>query len=194
VSDEETEILSEEDVEPHKERKFIVFVSSLLTLLSWCCCPECGAHELTVPAIGNGVGTLLRLTLVCRACDRQTVWNSQPFLGRFAAGNVLLSAAILFAGSSITKVTRVPSHMGVSSISPRTFFRHQSALLQPVIRKVWADHQRAIVATIKADETPMVCGGDGRADSPGHSAKYGTYTLIELQKKVVVDLQLVQVK
>ena len=34
--------------------------------------------------------------------------------------------------------------------------------------------------------------GDGRADSPGHSAKYGSYTLIELSNKVV-DFQLVQV-
>ena len=36
-------------------------------------------------------------------------------------------------------------------------------------------------------------GGDGRADSPGHSAKFGSYTTMELQKKVVIDIQLVQV-
>ena len=36
-------------------------------------------------------------------------------------------------------------------------------------------------------------GGDGRADSPGHSAKFGSYTTMELQKKAVIDIQLVQV-
>ena len=35
--------------------------------------------------------------------------------------------------------------------------------------------------------------GDGREDSPGHSAKYGNYSLIELTCNKVVDFQLVQV-
>ena len=32
-------------------------------------------------------------------------------------------------------------------------------------------------------------GGDGRADSPGHSEKFGSYTIMELKKKVVIDIQ-----
>ena len=36
-------------------------------------------------------------------------------------------------------------------------------------------------------------GGDGKADSPGHSAKYGSYSVIELNENKVVDLKLVQV-
>uniref|UniRef100_A0AAV2JS75 Uncharacterized protein n=1 Tax=Knipowitschia caucasica TaxID=637954 RepID=A0AAV2JS75_KNICA len=31
-----------------------------------------------------------------------------------------------------------------------------------------------------------------RADSPGHSAKYGSYTLMELESEKVLDIQLVQ--
>ena len=30
-------------------------------------------------------------------------------------------------------------------------------------------------------------------DSPGHSAKFGSYTVMELEKKVVIDVELVQV-
>lgn len=36
---------------------------------------------------------------------------------------------------------------------------------------------------------PLVLGGDGRADSPGHCAKYGS---IDLEQGIVVDIQLVQ--
>ena len=36
-------------------------------------------------------------------------------------------------------------------------------------------------------------GGDGRADSPGYSAKFGSYTVMELKRDVVIDVQLVQV-
>ncbi|KAM9424524.1 uncharacterized protein KZ484_002582 [Pholidichthys leucotaenia] len=38
----------------------------------------------------------------------------------------------------------------------------------------------------------LVLGGDGRADSPGHSAKYGSYTTMELRLNKVIDIQLVQ--
>ena len=31
------------------------------------------------------------------------------------------------------------------------------------------------------------------ADSPGHSARYGSYNVMELQMGVIVDVQLVQV-
>ena len=36
-------------------------------------------------------------------------------------------------------------------------------------------------------------GGDGSADNPGHSAKYGSYSIIELNKNKAIDLKLVQV-
>lgn len=39
---------------------------------------------------------------------------------------------------------------------------------------------------------PLVLGGDGRADSPGHCAKYGSYSTIDLEQGIVVDIQLVQ--
>lgn len=35
--------------------------------------------------------------------------------------------------------------------------------------------------------------GDGRADSPGHSAKYGSYTVIDSTCDKVIDFKLVQV-
>lgn len=37
-------------------------------------------------------------------------------------------------------------------------------------------------------------GGDGRADTHGHCEKFGSYTLMDLEKNMVVDLQLIQVK
>ncbi len=40
---------------------------------------------------------------------------------------------------------------------------------------------------------PLEIGGDGRADSPGHSAKYGSYTTMEINKDKIIDIQLVQV-
>ena len=40
----------------------------------------------------------------------------------------------------------------------------------------------------------LILAGDGRANRPGHSAKYGTYSVVELTCHKVVDFKLVQVK
>ncbi|KAI4799884.1 hypothetical protein KUCAC02_016423 [Chaenocephalus aceratus] len=45
---------------------------------------------------------------------------------------------------------------------------------------------------LQTEGRPLVLGGDGRADSPGHCATFGTYTTMELESNVVLDLQLVQ--
>ena len=42
-------------------------------------------------------------------------------------------------------------------------------------------------------EGGVVLSGDGRSDSPGHSAKYGAFTIIEQRVNKVLDVELVQV-
>uniref|UniRef100_A0A8C6WSC0 Uncharacterized protein n=1 Tax=Neogobius melanostomus TaxID=47308 RepID=A0A8C6WSC0_9GOBI len=49
-----------------------------------------------------------------------------------------------------------------------------------------------MLSALQTEDHEIVCGGDGRADSPGHCAKYGTYTMMELRKKAVIDIQTVQ--
>ena len=53
--------------------------------------------------------------------------------------------------------------------------------------------QTRLINELKESGGSVIVGGDGRADSPGHSAKYGSYSLIELKSGKVIDIQLVQV-
>lgn len=46
---------------------------------------------------------------------------------------------------------------------------------------------------LKAGAGGVKLAGDSRADSPGYSAKYGTYSFIETTLNKVVDVQVVQV-
>ncbi len=50
-----------------------------------------------------------------------------------------------------------------------------------------------ILDKLSRENKALVLGGDGRADSPGHSAKFGTYITMKLEKELVIDVQLVQV-
>lgn len=140
------------------------------------------------------MGSFIRISQWCTNCKRKRVWDSQPFIGKTPAGNILTSAAILFAGAFPTKVLRVFKSLNCATITAKTFFRHQNLFLQPAVTSVWERHQNTLLTGIKESRGKLVLAGDGRADSPGHSAKYGSYTVIELTCNKVVDFRLVQVK
>jgi solute carrier family 8 (sodium/calcium exchanger) len=86
------------------------------------------------------------------------------------------------------------NHMKVAVISKRTFFLHQANLLFPAIRQLWRERQSWLLACYQADQKDLVIGGDGRCDTPGHSAKFLSYTVMELKQSVILDMQLVQVR
>ena len=85
-------------------------------------------------------------------------------------------------------------YMKVPFICKSTFEKHQNELLFPVITDAWETEQQQLFQRMKEMDGPALLGGDGRADSPGHCAKYGTYTMMELRLGKVIDVQLVQVR
>ena len=184
---------SEEDIRssllPHKQRSFIVFEPALMLLFSMCtyCRSRCTKISKTV------IGSFLRLTQSCKSCGCKFAWESQPFIGGTPAGNVLTSAAILYAGVIPAKALRIFRVLKCASISRKTFFRHQCYYLQPAVSHIWGQQQGALLEKMKKEKKKLTVGGDGRCDSPGHCAKYGTYTLLELSCNRIIDFKLVQV-
>lgn len=175
---------------PHVDTKYIVFESALLLLFARCF--TCKSSRASLKKLI--IGTFVRITQICSSCGSTFMWNSQPFLQERPAGNTLLAAAILFSGLPPTKALRILSFLKCSAISARTFFRIQSSHLHPVISWAWRTQQRQLIGEIKAKQRTVLVSGDGRADSPGHSAKFGTYTLLDVEENVVLDFQLVQVR
>ena len=51
--------------------------------------------------------------------------------------------------------------------------------------------QVGLLAALKGKR--LALGGDGRHDSMGHSAKFCSYTTLELHTNKILDIQLVQV-
>ena len=51
----------------------------------------------------------------------------------------------------------------------------------------------SLLQKLRSEHRALVIGGDGKAGSPEHSATYGSHTVMELQMRVVIDVQLVQV-
>ena len=119
-------------------------------------------------------------------------WSSQSFVKNAPAGNLLLSASILYTGVSATKVLRVLTHLRCQSIHMNTYLEHQKLYLWPTIKKVWSVHQEELLSQIKADGGKVVVGGDGTYDRLGHCVKYCSYTLMELNRNKILEINLVQ--
>lgn len=163
--------------------------SCLLTLFRLCLSCK-GPITASVEKV---VGTLLRVAYRCHNCGATGHWDSQTFIGGKVYCDVMLSASILFAGATPTKVLRVLCNLNWPTIGIRTFMRHQRHLLQPTIRQVWNTTQKEMLQRLVEIGMPMILGGDGRHDSAGHSAKYGSYSFIDLEWNMIVHLELVQV-
>ncbi|CAH3143473.1 unnamed protein product, partial [Porites lobata] len=178
-------------LKPHEERKFIVFETNLLSLFA--CCPICAGHAEA--KISKEIGTMIQVHYHCTEenCQFSNVWCSQPFSnGKMPVGNLLLSSSILLTGNSAAKTLRMFNIMNVACISESTYYRHIKSYVNPTIIQQWKSHQQQLFNTLSSQDNGLVLAGDGRCDSPGYSAKFGSYTLLEQQKNRVLDFQLVQ--
>ena len=168
---------------------YLIFESALLML--FVTCRFCARASTNVKK--TITGSFLRITQFCTACTRTWCWESQPYVGNIPAGNIYTSAAILYTGAFPAKALRIFRFLKCATITSKTFFRHQSNILQPAIQLTWERHQLSLFQKMKAQQRNLILSGDGRADSPGHSAKYGSYTVIDISCNKVMDFKLVQV-
>ena len=173
------------------EPKFLVFYSRLLALFSLFSfnCKEDNSKEKM-----KSNGTMVTVCQHCTNCGSKGFqWRSQPLvLGRYPAGKILLSYAILMAGGPVAKVLLVCRHMGLAVYSVRTFFVNQAKFLFPVILQFGETYPAKLISHLKAIKNVTWCG-DGRFDSLGHCAKYGVYTMFCSTINKVVHFQVLQV-
>ena len=169
-----------------EEPKGIVFLSKLLQLFQFCHLCLASNPQLSI----TQTGTMLTVKSSCSTCGGTHIWKSQPLLGKFPAGNIILSFAILTAGASIGKIILVFKHMGLLCYSEATYY-HQRHLLFPSIVKFWNTYQDKILKSL--DRKDVVLAGDARHDSMGHSAKYRGYTILCCTIGLIIHIVIVQV-
>ena len=80
----------------------------------------------------------------------------------------------------------------IAYISKARFFEIQKTLLFPVVNRFYKMLRDEIYEGCSNAVTNHF-SGDGRCDSPGYSAKYGTYSLMNTEMNMIVDFQVVHV-
>lgn len=165
-----------------------MFLSKLMLLFQFC--HLCRSLNPTVTT--SQAGTMITVQTKCKECHQISSWSSQPMLlGKFPAGNILLSFAILCAGASVKKVLLVLKHINILVYNESTYYYHQKHLLIPTVVTFWRKFQRNVLDQLNGKE--VILAGDARHDSMGHSAKYGTYTIFCCTIGLIINIVLIQV-
>ena len=162
-----------------KDRKFIVFESQLLSLFRRC--HSCGQEVKLETSI---VGTMLVVSGTCP--DGHVLkWQSQPMIKGMAVGNLLLSAAILLCGLTFTGIANLADVLNLVILNERRFYYLQKDCVYPVVHTTYIRQQEAVVEYLR--DNWLHLSGDGRCDSPGYSAKYATYSLMDSATDLILD-------
>ncbi|XP_012732234.2 uncharacterized protein LOC105936117 [Fundulus heteroclitus] len=168
----------------HQEKKYIVYEISIKELFQEC--PVC-KRPCTIQT--RRLGTFVAVLQKCIHCEFSRTWNSQPLLNSTPAGNLHLSAAVYLSGVSYITVQKVFRAMHLQTLLYDAFRRHARTYVEPAIVHKWKTSQDGMLQRLSMENAIV---GGMRADSPGHSAKFCSYTMMDLKTNTVIDIQLVQ--
>ena len=119
-------------------------------------------------------------------------WRSQPYSFTIPLGNLVLAAASFFTACPPTRLLNTLQQSNIACFSEATYYKIQAAYLVVSVRSVWQQCQNRLLAARRGKAVKLAW--DGRCDSPGHTDKYGSYTLMDAETSEVLHVELLQVR
>ncbi|XP_066439000.1 mucin-5AC-like [Eleutherodactylus coqui] len=169
---------------PVEEEKYIVFESCLRKLIMMIpCMSKTKCMSPLTQYRKETTGSHLSIEVRCSSGHTSLLWESQPRHGYQPLGNVLLSAAVLFSGSSFLKSQHMFKLLNLKSIDKTTHHKNQYMYLYPAISHHWKEEQKGVIRGAK--ERPLCLAGDQQLDKPGYLAKYSIYSLMDVTSKKI---------
>ncbi|XP_062500796.1 uncharacterized protein LOC134178034 [Corticium candelabrum] len=139
------------------------------------------------------VGGTLCLQWHCRNRHEGSWSSSKRCKGRksypFFTNDLLFASSIVLSGNQFAKIELMCRFLGLKFQSQSTFYRIQRLYICPSVFELWSETRETNLADIA--NCPVVLAGDARNDSPGFSAKYCVYSLMDCESHKVVDVQIV---
>ena len=137
------------------------------------------------------VGTCLVVSWRCSAGHFGGRWAAQPTCSNVRAGNLIL-ASLLLSGNSFTKIGMMFKFCNIQYFSKTLFYQYQSLYIALAVNVFW-EQQRSMLWNEQSGKEVLL-SGDGRNDSPGHSAQYCTYSLADMNDKAILQMNIVDVR
>ena len=173
---------------PSGDSKFIVFWSCLVPLLT--VCSTCHAKAFIRDVVYKG--TMLIVRIACSKNHRYA-WRSQPSMKGMSVGNLISAASILFSGNTFQRTKEMMDIAKIAFISHTTYDSIQKRFLFPAVHRVFTTNRQILFDVVK-EQDKIDISGDGRCDSPGYSAKYGTYSIINNKTGHILDFHVSHVR
>ncbi len=125
-------------------------------------------------------------------------WTSSEVLcyNRYSpvyVNDMMLSSCILLSGNNFSKINLFFKFLNLHMPGDSTFCRIQRLFCLPEITNLWNNMQGTVSSTLKEYNDICLCG-DGRNDSPGHSARYCCYVMMEQFSNVLMDIEVLDVR
>jgi hypothetical protein len=138
------------------------------------------------------VGTCLVVSWGCQSGHVGGRWAAQQSCNLIRAGNLSLASALLLSGNSYTNVGLMFNFCNLQYFSSTLFNQYQQLYIIPAINEFWEQHKQQVWSE-KAGKDAIL-SGDGRNDSPGHSAQYCTYSLADMEDRTILQMNVVDVR
>ncbi|XP_034061805.1 uncharacterized protein LOC117539658 [Gymnodraco acuticeps] len=175
--------------DPVSDKKYLVSHAQLMKLFCVCNFAGCGKCVISRPyCSAKGFG----LTVKTDCIDgHEFVWTSQPLLNGTMSCNLLVPAAIFLTENAYGPFSEICQCLGLESLSTRHCYNIQRVYVLPEVTSVWNLHNEAVMAA--TGDQVVTVSGDGRCDSPGHCATFGTYTMLDINSRLIIAQQTVKV-
>ncbi|XP_061186901.1 uncharacterized protein LOC133195031 [Saccostrea echinata] len=99
-------------------------------------------------------------------------------------GDLMLSSSILLSGGNYQKVSMMAKILKLPIVSKNSFYKIQRTYLIPAVDEFWTEHHDTVSNQFQGRDITIL--GDGRMDSPGHTAQYCSYTFMEYDTKTIL--------
>ena len=173
-------VCCEDDNHFESDKKFIVYWSELRKLFKTCL--KCGGKAMVNKC--STYGSMLKVEMKCDL-GHSTVWDSQPLVGNMASGNLSLCSSVLLTGNTFTHISEFFDLLKTPFVGESSYYKIQKSILFPVINDFYTTACLKLKDEVHQIGKKVDLIGDGRCDSPGFNAKYGTYTFMLADNRVV---------
>ena len=138
-------------------------------------------------------GSVLKLRWEC-AIGHKGLWVSSEVVNVATSppvfvNDILFTACVVMSGNHYGKVSLLSKFLNLKIPSQSTFTRNQRFFIVPVILEAWTELKSNITGIVKAYKDLCLIG-DGRNDSPGFSARYCVYVLMEQLTGIIIDVEI----
>ena len=151
-------------------------------------CLLCGSRVLSTAVRYSGAA--LAVEYMC-AMGHRHIWRSGEIFHRKPHINIGIAASSMLSGVGYAKIKSVFGLLQIPIITKKKFYLLGRTWLFPVISTKYRTMKESTLSELK-NSNDLMLSGDGQFDSPGYSAKYCTYTMMQCETNKVIDFFIIQ--